>query len=236
MINIQETSQITKIYLVTNCYGDPNKVYIGKTKNTTRENNHRRIYGKNIIYTEIDEINSLERKDWTPLETFWIQYFKFLGFDIQNKKLEGGSGLCFHSNESKTKISNSKLGNTYMLGRFPSIETRNKMSLSHTGRIHSVETRNKISLSNKGKIISQETKDKISLIKQNISQETREKMSQAKFKSILQYDLEGNFIKEWLSITEALLSLNKNIKSDVIGACCRKKLKTAYGYKWKYKK
>lgn len=27
---------MTKIYLVENCYGDSNKVYIGKTKNSRR--------------------------------------------------------------------------------------------------------------------------------------------------------------------------------------------------------
>jgi hypothetical protein len=28
---------ITKIYLVENCYGDPNKVYIGKTINSRKK-------------------------------------------------------------------------------------------------------------------------------------------------------------------------------------------------------
>ena len=50
---------MTKIYLVENCYGDLNKVYIGKTKNS-RENNHKNTYGDQIIYTIIDEIPSLD--------------------------------------------------------------------------------------------------------------------------------------------------------------------------------
>jgi hypothetical protein len=49
-------------------------------------------------------------------------------------------------------------------------------------------------------------------------------------KPILQYDLEGNFIKEWEGIVEA----EKYIKGD-IGACCRDKQKTAGGYIFKYK-
>jgi hypothetical protein len=39
---------MTKIYLVENCYGDPNKVYIGKTINS-RELNHKKTYGKYIF-------------------------------------------------------------------------------------------------------------------------------------------------------------------------------------------
>lgn len=104
MINITLPQELTKIYLVENCYGDPNKVYIGKTINS-REYQHQKLYGKDIIYTYIDEVNSLEYKDWEILETFWIQYFHFLGFDIQNKKLKGGGGLPYMRNETRLKKS-----------------------------------------------------------------------------------------------------------------------------------
>ena len=36
---------ITRIYLVTNCYDDPFKVYIGKTKNN-RKRDHKLRFGK----------------------------------------------------------------------------------------------------------------------------------------------------------------------------------------------
>lgn len=52
-------------------------------------------------------------------------------------------------------------------------------------------------------------------------------------KSISQYDLENNHIKDFESINEA--SRNTNIGKDNISACCRKKQKTAGGYIWKYK-
>jgi len=164
MINISKPSQITKIYLVTNCYGDPNKVYIGKTKNC-RKNRHKCKFGKQIIYDYIDEVNSLDSKDWKPLECFWIEYFRQLGFNIQNKN-NGGNGMDFASKETKDKISNNKLG--------------------------------------KG------------------------------IKSIFQYDLEGNFIKEWKSIRSASFKINNSKGSDITG-CCKGKLKTAYGYIWRYK-
>ena len=49
-------------------------------------------------------------------------------------------------------------------------------------------------------------------------------------KCINQYDLEGNFIKEWESISEA----KRNIKGD-ISRCLSGGLKTSGGYLWKYK-
>jgi hypothetical protein len=94
---------ITKIYLVTNCYGNPNKVYIGKTKNN-RKNGHSIKFGKQIVYTEVDYINSLDHNDWKPLENFWIQYLRFLGFEVLNQN-EGGGGPQFVTNEIKLKIS-----------------------------------------------------------------------------------------------------------------------------------
>lgn len=53
--------------------------------------------------------------------------------------------------------------------------------------------------------------------------------------AIIQYDINGNFIKEWNSITEAAISLN--INKGNIQKCCNNKYgyKTVGGFKWKYK-
>ncbi|PCI27771.1 hypothetical protein COB55_05180 [Candidatus Wolfebacteria bacterium] len=52
-------------------------------------------------------------------------------------------------------------------------------------------------------------------------------------KSINQYDMEGNFIKEWESIKEAGDSLR--VTPENIGKVCNGSNKTAAGYIWKYK-
>lgn len=49
---------------------------------------------------------------------------------------------------------------------------------------------------------------------------------------VMQYDLDGNLIKKWNNLRE--ISLNTNYKRASISYCCRKKRKTAYGYKWEY--
>lgn len=52
-------------------------------------------------------------------------------------------------------------------------------------------------------------------------------------RSIIQYDLEGNFIKEWDSTRLAALSMKCDKKN--INCCLTGKTKTACGFKWKYK-
>ena len=49
-----------------------------------------------------------------------------------------------------------------------------------------------------------------------------------KHKSILQFDLNGNFIRKWDCIKDT------GFHSSHISKCCNGKRKTAYGYIWKY--
>lgn len=69
--------------------------------------------------------------------------------------------------------------------------------------------------------------------KYNNSYGTRnERVAEKLSKTVLQYDLEGNFIKEWKSVTEC--GRNGFIQSDIC-KCCNGKLKTHKGFIWKYK-
>ena len=77
--------------------------------------------------------------------------------------------------------------------------------------------------------------------KENINWGTRNKRVSDKEKTIkkgkpiIQYDLEGNVIKEWSSSWEIVRLTNYSRKSIV--GCCKNLygFKTAYGYVWKYK-
>lgn len=57
--------------------------------------------------------------------------------------------------------------------------------------------------------------------------------NQRLYKPLLQYDLQGNFIKEWESAKDAAFALNTN--SSQITNCANGKARTAYGYIWKKK-
>jgi len=51
-------------------------------------------------------------------------------------------------------------------------------------------------------------------------------------KKIIQYDLDDNLIKVWNSQKEIIDTLGYT--QSVISNCCIGKIKSAYGYKWKY--
>ena len=53
-----------------------------------------------------------------------------------------------------------------------------------------------------------------------------------KSKPVLQYDLEGNFIKEWKSTMECC---RNGYNQGHVGACCRGERKTHKGFIWEYK-
>ena len=103
---------------------------------------------------------------------------------------------------------------------------------------HSDETKNKISQSRLGKKLSEETKDKMRKPK---PKGFSEKLSQIKRgvstgpskrrKEVDQFDLDGNFIKTWESITK----VEKELTIYNINSVCKGKQETAGGYKWKYK-
>ena len=86
-----------------------------------------------------------------------------------------------------------------------------------------------LSKSHKGKSFTEEHKSKIKAKRSHLK--TRENTWTSV--PVIQISLEGTFIKEWQSQTQAQLFFNKP-KSDGVGACCRGEQKTAYGYKWEY--
>ena len=217
MENQKNIIEKTKIYLVTNCYRDPNKVYIGKTKGS-RKSSHVRKFGKQIEYTYIDEVSSLSKTYWKPLETFWIQQFKAWGFEVLNKN-DGGGGPEFVSESVKNKISVNNIGKP--------------KSKEHSKKIS--EAKKGCKVWSKGKKFSKEHCEKISKNATGKSKPSSSYLNnQHSAKPILQYDLNRNFIKEWSSIRKAALELNTT--PEAIGNCLRKGINSSSkGFKWEYK-
>lgn len=89
------------------------------------------------------------------------------------------------------------------------------MSAEEHKKLDHPQKRQKLSELNKGKHLSEETKNKL-------------------MKPIIQYSLLGEFIKEWNSVTEAAEHLCKPLTN--ISSCLTGKMKSAYGFVWKYKK
>lgn len=66
-----------------------------------------------------------------------------------------------------------------------------------------------------------------------IERQAKKRINGKKSKSVLQYDLQDNLIKEFPSLMQVYRELG--FSYGHIGDCCNGRLKTAYGYKWKYK-
>ena len=110
------------------------------------------------------------------------------------------------------------------------------------------EIKRKISETEKGKILSDEHKRKISESRlgekhpfygKTFSDEHKRKLSESKLgeknkraKKVIQLDLNNNLIKIWNCISEA--ERKTGIAHQSISKCCKNKLKSAGGFKWRY--
>lgn len=169
-------------------------------------------------YEVIDEFDGTN-SECNSKEIFWVRtymsnirkYPKMKGLNLT----DGGGGThgYKHTDKAKKAISDKKIGipNYSWVGKFHSEETKKKMSKKLIGnqrwlcKTHSKETKEKMSISSKGK----------------------------NSKKIIQYNLDGTFIKEWNSITEASKYMNCDIST--ISLNVREKTKKAKGFIFKYK-
>ena len=142
-----------------------------------------------------------------------------------------------HTEESKKKMSESHKGlqtgeKHPFFGKHHSEETKKKLSESLKGlqagekhpmfgKHHTEESKKKISEKQKGKKLSEETRRKMSKARINGKQS----------KKVLQFTLDGEFVREWLSIAECT---RNGYNGANICYCCQGKRKSAYGFKWCY--
>jgi hypothetical protein len=214
--------KITYIYLIELSSGE---VYIGKTVNPqSRKYDHILKYGQDIKYYVIDEIFSINSKDWKPLESYWIEQFRQWGFKIKNKN-NGGGGPSKKSQESIQKVVTKLQKKIYQYnldGNLIKIWDSIKEAKTLTG----VDIDG--CLKGKTKIAGN------SIWKYTPEINFSSHLTSKKGNTVCQYSLDNKLIKIWRSANEAEKFLNNKI-GDNIAACCRGKQKTAYGYLWNYK-
>jgi group I intron endonuclease len=233
------------IYKITNPNG---KIYIGQSVDIERRWYHynkkdirnqpllnRSItkYGVENHKFEIVEECNIEQLN--EREIYWTYYYNaihpyglvlriggrsgHLSEEMKRKIGNGNKGKIV-SDDTKQKISLSKMGNQYRLNTLHTKETKQKMSKSHIGKKDSEKTKQNKSQSAKGRVKTAEWR-------QNISNSHPTK------KPVEQYNLEGVKINEYISINEA--ARQTGIRVADISACCNGKQKTAFGFIWKFK-
>lgn len=196
--------------------------YIGKsTKPKNRLWHHKQKFGQDITQTILEKVNENEWKFW---ECYWIEQFTSWGFILENKNKGGGGPTRWDSKwdtqERKNAISNH-----------PTRGNNISKSLINHSQHYTPQIRKKMSESQKGipKPFSPQHVKNIGIAKRKNA------------KPVLQYDLDGNFIKEWESKGEIAKWLKKqtgrasNLTSQ-IKDCILGRQKTCCGFIFKYKK
>lgn len=189
--------------------------HIRKSKYTITYKNRwlQTLKQKNLIPI-MEIIDIVDKNNWGDSEKKWISYYREEGFNLTNLT-DGGEGGNFGEKVNK-KISEK------LKGRIYSQETIKLMSESAKKRKLTDEGRKLLSEKRKG------SKNPMFGKKQSIY------LIESKYKSVIQYDLNYEFIREWKSLKECSESLNINRNS--IRMVCNNQRKTAGGYKWKFKK
>lgn len=207
----KQDNVIIGIYQISN---PMNQVYIGQSVNIeSRKKYYISTQGKGQpkIYNSIKEygwekhihkiIKECSIEQLDELETFYKNQFI---------KERGWENALF------CKLKDGK-------GGLDSNETKIKKSLSHTGKLKTEKHKqNMRKPKNHGK--------KLSSREFTWNKKLREGIIKAKSSPILQYDLRGNFIKEWSTIAEPL-----KLGLGDVDAALRGRQKTAGGYIWKFK-
>lgn len=223
--------KVCGIYKITNPKG---KIYIGQSIDIERR---KFLYSKLYCKTQTHLYNSLNKYGWgthifeiieicnesllLEREIYWKQYYLDLVNNNFNQVLftqlnDGIGGTRSEDIKNKIGKANSK----------PKPEGfGSRMSKIHKGRKPSLETILKRAESNRGQKRSSETK-------KNISESLKGKSKPHQNKIINQFSLDGNFIKQYESITQA--SQISGVGYGVISYCCRGKGKTAGGYIWRF--
>jgi len=228
------------IYILTNKVNK--KVYIGASVDIyKRIKQHKKLlkykchhnetlqldyirYDKSAFIFNILEL--CEESDLYSREIYWIEEFKsYIDKEGYNKTKGGQGNRC--NDDTRNKISKALKGHKH------SRETKIKIGLNSKartqgknnpfyGKKHSIRTRNYLSKINTGKKYSKETREK----------QSKSYNRSDHVKAITQYNITGDFVREWDAIIDASRELN--IERRNINACCKNKRKSAGGYIWRY--
>ena len=249
--------KICGIYKITSPTG---KVYIGESGDIKRrwrdykrskgrgqpklQNSFKKYCISNHTFEIIEECLFDELK---CRERYWQDFYDVLDKGLNCSLTECGELKKEISEETLQKLSDS------LKGRVFSEEHKNKISQSLKGENNGMHGKRgtlnpmfgkKIKKEDNywfGKKHSEDTKNKMSIAKKGkqsprkgtkLSESTIELMVQHKRKPVIQFSIEGDFIREWIDMASA----ERELKINNIGKACKGKQKTAGGFIWKYKK
>lgn len=144
---------------------------------------------------------------------------------------KGKTGI--YSEETRKKMSEAKRGNSTRKNKHHTEETKKKLSKALKGRKRGAmrnEHRLKISKAKKDKKPNEEARKKMSESQKNRFQNPEERNKRSK--KVFQYTLNGEFVREWISLSEVKRQLGFSISG--LSACCLGHRKSYKKYIWSY--
>ena len=229
-----------QVYKTTNLVNG--KIYIGKDVKSRpnylgsgiRLKNAIIKYGKDNFNKEILEDNIADKQHLSQREIYWIEYYKSNDREIGYNLTKGGEGGdTTTNNPNREEIIKKRKGlvawnkglKGFLAGEKngnygnPTGFKGNKTSFK-SGELHPMYNKKQ---SDEHKTKRVESRKMNGTLKNNGSEKRK--------KSILQYDLKGNFIKEWSGVLEAMREYNGVRVQRVADG----KQKHAAGFIWKWK-
>ena len=223
-----------RIYLITNKIN--NKTYVGKTMNSLKKRFYSHCY------------DATKRSSTTYLHRAIRKYGKdnFIIEEIEKCEDNLGFREMFWISKLKPKYNQTLGGDGGILGYSHTKDTRKLLSLKRKGKFvghknsfynqtHTEEQKEKWSKMRKGqpspcvfagKSHKEESKSKTSQTLKNNPNIKRTK--------VFQYDIEGNFLREFQSISDAAKFVETNPSN--IKYTCEGKFNHCKGYRWSYVK
>jgi len=214
-----------------------NKMYIGYSTNITKrflthkyalkQNKHENSYlqrawnkhGEQNFLFAILELCTIEK--CIKLEDQYVKklktYHRRYGYNLA---ITGVGCIGKMPKHIIKKAQKTKKTNALKRGYYFTPETIKKQADGRRGFKHTKEAIEKITKASTGR---KKTKEVI------------QKTIDANIISIEQYTLDDVYLRDFSSITEALIYLGKSTRCGHLSSCCKNKRKYAYGYKWKYK-
>jgi len=222
------------------------KIYVGKSINIE---GRFKSYAKLNCKSQPKLYNSLKKYGWEAHEK---HIFQFPEDQLNNTEqyfiawyatvhhglncMKGGGGCTRPTEEQRKRMGESKKDllageKNPMWGKKWSQERKDARKKWLDENKESI--REKARISSTGRVYSKESREKKSksLMGHTVSDSVKQRLREARSKPVLQFDLNGIFVKEFPSAKEARLQTG----SKNVSECAKGDLKTSGGYIWKYK-
>lgn len=222
----------------------------------SNKKSHKISWIKSLLFQDlrpfIKVIDEVPQEEWKYWECYYIELYRSKGCNLTNLTDggQGGSGYK-HTQESRNRMRKSKLGQKLSEEHKEKISksiiqkssenpyyNRSGNNMKHDPidkdllyKLYIIENLSMVNISKILKCGKKKIWDNIQNYDIKKDKEIwKSQCASQKVKKVIQYNLDGNFIKEWESAVSVYKELK--IKPD---KCCRGEAKSAGGFIWKYK-